>query len=92
MTGNVVARADQEDREHAEGGNQEKQKSPAEQRHAPSSSPFKQWLWENSLSIVVLTLFVGTLAGQIATGLVTYNQDQREHGEEPVGLVVSGGR
>lgn len=54
---------------------------------APVKRTFRRVLWENSLSIVVLALFLGTWAGQIATGLVTYNQDQREHGQEAVGLV-----
>jgi hypothetical protein len=42
-------------------------------------------IWrENSLSLVMVGLFLLFLAGQSVAGFKTYNQDQREHGEEPV--------
>ena len=88
MIGNVVARVEPSDQEHAESGDQEKPKSAAKHNRAdPSPSRFRRFLWENSLSIVVLALFLATWAGQIVTGLVSYNDEQRDHGEETVGLL-----
>lgn len=48
---------------------------------------------ENSLTLVLLALFLITLVGQIATGLRAHNQDQREHGQSEITLgpyLVSG--
>jgi hypothetical protein len=59
---------------------------PDGERRTPARSAFRRFLWENGLSIVVLALFLGTWAGQTATGLVSYNHEQREHGEATVGL------
>jgi hypothetical protein len=88
VAGIFAARVDQPNEERAGEGSQKKQDSAAKHNRAePSSSPFKRFLWENSLSIVVLALFLGTWAGQIATGLVSYNNEQRDHGEETVGLM-----
>jgi hypothetical protein len=43
-------------------------------------------IWrENSLSIVMVSLFLIFLLGQSLTGEHEYNQDQQEHGEPPVG-------
>ena len=46
----------------------------------------RRLLWENGLSLVLLTMFLGTWAGQIATGLSVHNQDQEEHGQPTIGL------
>ena len=53
---------------------------------AAEQSPLRRFLWENSLSLVLLALFLGTLVGQIGTGLVHYNEEQREHGQPTLGL------
>ncbi len=44
----------------------------------------KKFLYENSLSLVMFALFLGTLGGQIATGLHEYNSTQEEHGQSTV--------
>lgn len=42
-------------------------------------------IWrENSLSLVMVGLFLLFLVGQSVAGFKEYNEDQREHGEEPV--------
>lgn len=46
----------------------------------------KKFVRENSLSLVMTTLFVFALVGQIATGWDVYNKDQVEHGGEAVGI------
>jgi hypothetical protein len=46
----------------------------------------KKFLRENSLSLVMTTLFVFALLGQIATGWDVYNKDQVEHGGQAVGI------
>ena len=43
-------------------------------------------LKSNGLSIVLVVLFLLTMAGQTLTGWRAHNQDQREHGQEEVGL------
>ena len=45
-----------------------------------------KFLRENGLSVAIALLFVATLAGQIASGHGAYNDDQRDHGDEPVTL------
>jgi hypothetical protein len=51
-------------------------------------------MWKrNGLSIVLLALFLLTLAGQAVTGWAEHNQDQQAHGEETIGFsryLVSG--
>lgn len=50
--------------------------------------------WRNNgLSLVLLALFAVSIVGQSITGMRTYNEDQREHGEATVGYpayLVSG--
>ena len=41
---------------------------------------------ENGLSIVLATIFVGAMVGQTMTGHRTYNEEQREHGQQAVSL------
>lgn len=41
---------------------------------------------ENSLTLVLLLLFLFSFAGQILTGREDYNNDRREHGKPPVEL------
>ena len=45
----------------------------------------RRFLKDNALSLVVLGLFLVTLAGQSVAGFFEYNQEQEEHGEPPVG-------
>ena len=40
----------------------------------------------NAISLVIGLLFVFALGGQTLTGWSVYNEDQEEHGEQPVGL------
>jgi hypothetical protein len=46
----------------------------------------QKFLWENSLSLVLLALFLGTIIGQVAAGLRTHNQEEREHNQPTLGL------
>jgi len=44
-------------------------------------------LWhDHGLSIVLVGLFVVTMAGQTWSGWLTYNEEQRQHGQSAVGL------
>ena len=40
----------------------------------------------NAITLVVGLMFVVALGGQVLTGWSVYNEDQQEHGEQPVGL------
>ncbi len=46
----------------------------------------KRFLRDNGLTVVMLTLFALSLAGQILTGHSQYNDDQSEHAQPTVGL------
>ena len=46
----------------------------------------RRFLRDNGLSVVMLTLFALSLAGQILTGHSEYNDDQTEHGRAEVSL------
>jgi hypothetical protein len=50
---------------------------------APKSAFFR-FILENSLSIVLLVLFLGFLAAQAVAGWKVYNEEQIEHGKPPV--------
>jgi len=44
-------------------------------------------IWHNhGLSIVLVSLFILTIAGQTFAGWHVYNEEQRQHGESPVGF------
>jgi hypothetical protein len=45
-----------------------------------------QIVYENSLSLALLALFLVSFVGQIATGMVEHNNDLRDHGEAPLAL------
>jgi len=47
----------------------------------------RNWLKSHSLSVAAILLFVFSYAGQVLTGRADYNEDQKEHGGEPVSLV-----
>ena len=51
-----------------------------------SLSGLMDWLRDRSLTLVFLGCFLVFLAGQVVTGWVEYNQEQREHHEREVGL------
>jgi hypothetical protein len=42
------------------------------------------WIKERALTLVLMTMFLLCLAGQIATGLAEYNSEQAQHGEPVV--------
>ena len=44
----------------------------------------RRWLFENSLSIAFLVLFLGAVVGQSLAGQHVFNEDQRAHGGAPV--------
>jgi hypothetical protein len=45
-------------------------------------------LWhDHSLSIVLVSLFVASLAGQVLTGWLVYDEEQRDHQQPPITLV-----
>ena len=46
-----------------------------------------RFVYENGLGLAASALFLLSFAGQVATGRAVYNEDQREHGGSPVGLV-----
>src|SRR5689334_6060058 len=53
---------------------------------AGNRSRVRQFLWENGLSIAVLGLFLGTMVGQVATGLAEHNNQEKDHGRRPIHL------
>jgi len=46
----------------------------------------QSWLYKNSLTLVLLILFLFSLGGQIFTGLRVYNKERLEDNAPPVGL------
>jgi Domain of unknown function (DUF6766) len=44
----------------------------------------RRWLFEQSLTLFFLTIFVLSLAGQSIAGLAAYNQEQRAHDEHTI--------
>ena len=54
---------------------------------------FKQFLYENGLTLTLMALFLLTMVGQTVTGLVEHNKDNEEHDQPTVSLaqyLVSG--
>ncbi len=47
----------------------------------------KRWLKGNSLSLVLIILFIFLLLGQSITGFKQYNEDQQEHGGSEVAYI-----
>jgi hypothetical protein len=58
----------------------------AESDHRLGRVTLRGFLYENGLSLVLLTAFVALWTGQILTGRAVYNQEQIEHGQPAVGL------
>jgi hypothetical protein len=46
----------------------------------------KSFFRNNGLTLVLMALFLGTMIGQIATGLREHNNEQQEHGQPTIGL------
>lgn len=57
-------------------------------RLPPGAGRLRTAWHNNGLSIVLAGLFVLTLAGQIVSGWLAHNSDQREHGEPAVSLAA----
>src|SRR5688500_10015969 len=49
-------------------------------------SPLGQFLFNNGLTLAATALFLLAFLGQILTGHAHYNEEQRQHGKEPVAL------
>jgi hypothetical protein len=47
-----------------------------------------RWVYENGLTIAAFAVFALTFAGQIIAGRATYNDDRRDHGQPPVGVIA----
>ena len=47
----------------------------------------KRWLEENGLTVAFMLLFLGSLVGQIFSGLHVYNGEATEHGRATLGLL-----
>ena len=45
-----------------------------------------KWIRDRALTLVLMAMFVASLAGQILTGMREYNASQHEHGQPPVAL------
>lgn len=50
-----------------------------------SLPPARRWLWENSLSLVLVSLFLSLWILQSIAGHLAYNDDRRDHGEPEIG-------
>jgi hypothetical protein len=60
---------------------------PHAQRNSPRWAKVEGWrrrLYENSLLLVMTTIFVASLAGQSVTSWSEFNEEQRSHGDEAV--------
>lgn len=44
------------------------------------------WIRDRGLTLVLMALFLLSLAGQLVTGLAEYNQEQLDHGQATVGM------
>jgi hypothetical protein len=49
-------------------------------------SRMRRFLRENGLSVVAFSVFALCLVGQLLTGLVAHNEDQRDHGQPTIGI------
>ncbi|MGE3404250.1 MAG: DUF6766 family protein, partial [Vicinamibacterales bacterium] len=57
-------------------------------RLAPDAGRWRRAWHYHGLSIVLMTLFATTMAGQTWTGWLSYNEEQRDHGERPVTITA----
>jgi uncharacterized protein DUF6766 len=59
-------------------------KKPDEVGTKSDKSPRRHWLYENSLLVVMGTIWIGTWFAQSVTGWSAYNAEQLDHSEETV--------
>src|SRR5215210_7923015 len=93
-TRNGAAEGVQEVQEQAEQENSERISSPSVKNAATTRTRkmgqrrgLRRFLFENGLTLTALFFFVVSFVGQIASGHRLYNDEQREHGHPPVGLM-----
>jgi len=53
-----------------------------------SSENFKVWIRDRGLTLLLLSMFMLFVVGQVATGRAEYNAGQQEHGQPPVTLTA----
>jgi Domain of unknown function (DUF6766) len=53
-----------------------------------SSHNIKAWIRDRGLTLVLMSMFVLFVVGQVATGRADYNAEQQEHGKPPVTLTA----
>lgn len=44
----------------------------------------RDWIADRGLTLVLMTMFLASLTGQVLTGQAEYNSEQQRHGDEPV--------
>ena len=49
--------------------------------------PVPKWVRDHSLTLAAILLFFFSFAGQVLTGRADFNEDQKEHGGQPVSLI-----
>ena len=53
-----------------------------------SSESFKVWIRDRGLTLLLLSMFMLFVVGQVVTGRAEYNAGQQEHGQPPVTLTA----
>jgi hypothetical protein len=56
-------------------------------RERVMSKPERHFLRDNGLTIVLMAIFLATLAGTIGTGWLTYQDELQMHGQQPLSLL-----
>jgi hypothetical protein len=86
----LVQRGSNESKKPDESGRESDEKQligPHAQRSSPAlakAGQWGRWLYENSLIIVMTTIFVAAWFGQSVTAWTEYNSEQQAHGDPPV--------
>jgi Domain of unknown function (DUF6766) len=94
----LVQRGSNESKKPKEAGTESDQKQlvgPHAQRHSPSWAKSAGWgrrLYENSLLIVMTAIFFAAWFGQSVNAWTEYNNEQLEHGGQPVSWLTFLGR
>ena len=60
---------------------------PNSPRWARYSGGFRRWVYSNSLMLVMTAIFFGSWFGQSVCGWTAFNDEQKEHKEQPVSYV-----
>jgi uncharacterized protein DUF6766 len=47
-----------------------------------------RWLYDNGLTIAAFAMFAVSFGGQIIAGQAAYNEDRRDHGQSPAGVIA----